>query len=144
MLVTGQARFNQSLQEHTKKGLLGNLAMRAMVPLPDADQVDEERPTMAFVLRGQWVAGCPDCERAAGTPMSLHYVWLDDLRFMCSTCWNRGIQGAWRSVILVAEVEEITHLLEVRPVPKTRNWYGESLAQLRLENSQMEAINGLR
>lgn len=106
----------------------------------------------AYVYSGDWVADCPrpGCANAEHLyarlnprdPRSPRVVQLPS--FKCSNCHMDAIID-WPEYM-----SEIMAVLELRPVPETRNWYpehhetalrfrvphGQTIAQLREENAE--------
>ncbi len=75
---------------------------------------------------GRWVADCPDpfCSNAEELGRG-----LTDISFVCSDC-RRISEVVWPD-----DRDSITTLLDVRPVPSTRNWTpSETVADLINEN----------
>ncbi len=80
----------------------------------------------AYMNAGRWVVDCsdPDCP---GAGLASHV-------YVCENC-KRITRVVWPT-----ERDEVDRLVEVRPVPDTRNWRGpwnpdESVEALRLENA---------
>lgn len=65
----------------------------------------------AYVNHGRWLADCsyPDCANAEA--LKPHQT-----QFHCSNCHHLAV------VVWPADVDGITDMLAVRPVPQTRNW----------------------
>ena len=96
---------------------------------PFADSL-EDNPVLAEVRWNTWIACCPDCRGA-------EFVWLDNLLFMCNSCWNGAIGGMWRRVILPPNVAEIEAALMRRPAPENRNWLPhETVEELLAQNAE--------
>lgn len=102
----------------------------------------------AYVYSGNWVADCPrECgnvEFLCDPVTAGGQRTVQRTRFVCTYCMHTaGIE--WP-----ADVAAIMAILELRPVPHTRNWYparhdtamrfrvpdGQSVAQLREENAE--------
>lgn len=105
----------------------------------------------AYVYSGDWVADCPrGCgnvehlyrranPRDAASPRTVQVPF-----FGCSYCGLQDIRIEWPT-----DLVEITSVLQLRPIPHTRNWYphghdvavrfgiphGQSVDQLREENA---------
>jgi hypothetical protein len=75
-----------------------------------------------------WIVQCP-CRGAQLAARSDH-------RMLCVDCHNADIGGRWRRVVWPADAEAIERVLLARPDPTTRNWTGETLAQLKAENTE--------
>ena len=80
----------------------------------------------AYMNRGRWVVDCPDPD-CSGAGLADHV-------YVCGNC-KRITKVEWP-----AERAEVDRLVEVRPVPDTRNWRGpwnpdEPVEALRLENA---------
>ena len=80
----------------------------------------------AYMNAGRWVVDCsdPDCPGAG----------LADHVYVCGNC-KRITKVVWPD-----ERDEVDRLVEVRPVPETRNWRGpwnptELVDDLRRENA---------
>lgn len=102
-------------------------------PLPPATAFAES-PVVATIetfraqgifWRSRWGAHCrlvygagQDALECAG----YEDVDLEDQRFMCFSCWNAGVGGAWRRVIVPPKAErvEIEALLLQREDPRSR------------------------
>lgn len=82
-------------------------------------------PVVAYVNHGRWVADCPDCNGAEFVSMGAP--------FMCSNCLNGG-SGVYRPVTIPAQRDAIERRLLQRKRVETRNWRGETVAQLTDEN----------
>ena len=93
--------------------------------LPRLEQVQGELATS--VNHGRWIVDCPDCNGAQiASRMGL---------FFCVDCGNVANRGCWYAVRFPTEQTVIDAVLLTRP-PKNRNWQpGETLEQLRAENS---------
>lgn len=89
----------------------------------------------AYVNAGRWVVECPDCHSA-------QLACRTDHRFMCSECANAAVGGLWRPVRWPAKVDQIEALLAVRPVENRNCMPGETLKQLRAENSERDLPTG--
>lgn len=84
----------------------------------------------AYVNHGRWIVECPDCASAL---LACH----TDARFLCYECGNIANGGHWRPVAFPRKADVIDQLLMARP-EKNRNWRpGETLKQLRAENTVM-------
>lgn len=67
----------------------------------------------AYVNHGRWIADCP---RDCGSALTLE---PKQTAYACPECkWFGGIE--WPS-----DADGITHALEQRAVPRTRNWFPE-------------------
>lgn len=140
-----------------------NLARLAaqMVEQGRAGQLIVHRSTRAraYVYAGEWVADCPregcgNTEYASRKPRDLRHRpgTLGGLvrRFACSYCGMRA-DIEWPAV---ANIVEITAVLDRRPIPHTRNWYpvghrtavaagvpdGQTVEQLLAENQEHGVI----
>ena len=79
-----------------------------------------------YMNAGRWVVDCPDPD-CPGAGLARHV-------YVCRNC-NRITKVVWPT-----ERVEVDHLVEVRPVPDTRNWRGpwnptEPVDDLRRENA---------
>ncbi len=86
-------------------------------------------PVVAYVSGGVWVASC-ECGGA-------EFVDFEEALFMCSSCWNIGLEHAWRRVVLPTPGRRaaIEAILLARPVEKTRSWFvSERVADLAWQN----------
>ena len=81
---------------------------------------------------GRWVADCPD---VACTNAEEYGRGLTDTAFVCSDC-RRISEVVWPD-----DRVRITALLDIRPVPSTRNWTpSETVADLVNENLEQGVI----
>ena len=81
----------------------------------------------AEIVRSSWRVSCPFCASATvaepGEP------------FFCPDCMMAGNNGLAMLVIMPEEREQIERILNMRPVPETRNWLPhESVDDLIVEN----------
>lgn len=89
-------------------------------------------PAVARVNHNRWIADCPDCAGAVD-------VWRDGPHLMiCPNCLNARAGHLWRRVALPADAAAIEDALMDRPIPQTRNWEGETVAELRAETAREE------
>jgi hypothetical protein len=98
-----------------------------------------EAASEAYVYQGQWIADCahPDCANAEELKPKQTILYCTNCRQVAELRWP-------------ADVDEISRVLAVRPVPQTRNWApaghrqavgcrvpdGQTVADLRAENDE--------
>ena len=81
----------------------------------------------AYVYAGNWVSDCP---QKCG---NVELLVIEAPKFVCSYCYVIG------DVEWPTHMNEITTVLERRPVPHTRNWYPkghETAIKFRLADGQ--------
>lgn len=127
-ITNGRHIFGCSLQERAN-GLAADLKRRYGVDLPGIMQMSTAPSLKARVNAGRWIVDCPTCNSA-------EYVWPDEPLFMCTNCWNQTEGNKWRKVDVPVQRETIERILRARPVPQSRNWTIETLAELRAENRE--------
>lgn len=99
---------------------------------PPADGVSLDASAVARVNGGRWIADCP-----AGCG-GCEYVNFNDLRFFCCECRN----AAWGNhpiPVVAPDADlrgEIEAVLKLRPIPRTRNWTGQTVDELVAENQE--------
>lgn len=99
-------------------------AAAAAVTADDADGID------VVINHGRWIAECPTCKDA-------QLASRTDLRFMCVSCANSAIGGAWRPVRWPVEQAAIEEALTVRPDVSAQNWTpDETAADLTEQNTE--------
>lgn len=81
---------------------------------------------MPTVIESTWVIKCPDCPE--------QIIYEPGEPFYCPECQNVKNDGYARPVKMPDERTEIERVLCNRDLPATRNWLGESVAQLKAEN----------
>lgn len=87
------------------------------------------------VNHGRWVVDCPVC-------LSAQLASFTDPRFLCVTCGNVNVDGKWFRLAWPANAAAIEAALVIRPT-ENRNWSpGETVADLRRENTE-HGIGGL-
>jgi hypothetical protein len=99
---------------------------------PPASGVSSDRTTTAYVSGGVWVARCPE----AGC-RGVEMVRFSDRQFFCCECRNASVGHHPILVELPDEhvAETVDRILELRPVPASRNWRpDESVDDLKREN----------
>lgn len=102
-------------------------AARLGIAIPPPDAVAPAPPAVARLNKNRWLANCPDCSGA-------EYVWLEQLLFLCQSCWNETIGHQWRRVTLPRNLAAIERLVSHRRL-EHRNWEpGETLGDLRRDN----------
>jgi hypothetical protein len=95
--------------------------------------------TLAYVLRGDWVATCPrdECGNVEFLDFTVHRASRCTRdTFYCSYC--NMIAG----IVWPANPDEIWEPLARRPVPHTRNWYPANhpdAVKFRVEHGQTAA-----
>ena len=96
----------------------------------------------AYANHGRWIADC--CRQYCQSALELR---RGQQFFTCGECKQEA------SVVWPNNVDEITEVLKVRPVPSTRNWFpaghdlavrsgcehGQSVQQLKDEQMEMES-----
>lgn len=127
--VDGAMHFlGTTLADYARSGPLATMAARRGVTIPPTTDVADVDPIPAILEEDRWVALCPDCRRNA------QLVWLEEPLYCCGNCFNVAVGGRWRPVALPegrARIEEITGY---RRFSHERNWRGEPLSDLLVEN----------
>lgn len=82
--------------------------------------------TRAEIARSSWRVECPFCKEA--------FVYEPGEPFFCPNCLMVSNEGCAMSVIMPESRAEIERILLLRPVPETRNWTTETVAELLIEN----------
>lgn len=132
MILTARQTLKVTTGDEYRRYLL-RFAERALMAAGRApDEVAREYsgtpPVAALVSHGTWKAACPS--EGCGGAIDL----LDGWGFWCPYCLCED--GQLRRVAWPEEREAIEALLDVRPVPASRNWLpGESVEALRAENA---------
>jgi len=89
--------------------------------------------TSAYMNWGRWVVPCP---RPGCT--SAMQVELGQRAFQCGGMDSCGMVA---EIVWPVDADAITRALQVRPLPRTRNWVpGETLADLVAENREHVSI----
>jgi len=128
-ITHARAVFGEDLAAHTRRMKEQARQFGVDVPaLDDLARVADVVPLMARVEHGRWIVDCPDCKGAG-------FAWEDERLFMCQSCWNAAVGGAWRPITFPAEREAIEAVLLARPLHTNRNWFPhETVDDLRAEN----------
>lgn len=95
------------------------------------DLVDDDRPLVAYVNHGRWVADCPECGGGIG-------AWVEMADAACLDCAH-----VYRITFPTVKRRKAGEaLLDVRREPKHRNWRpdAEDVARLRTENELLEGV----
>lgn len=131
--MDGRRRFDGAgLDEYASpRGILGIIAARRGVVIPDLDAFADAEPLPARIYQDKWIVDCPDCGTGA-------FVWLDRPQMLCAGCFNAAVGGLWRRVELpqAFELREVELVLGHRLMADQRNWTPgvETPDDLRLEN----------
>jgi len=89
--------------------------------------IDDGKPVKARVNHGRWIVDCA----CGGAELA-----FDEGLFMCQACMNGGHKHKYRHLVFPKNRPLIEAALIQRPEPNRNWWPGESLAQLKAENSQ--------
>lgn len=94
-------------------------------------KVDPHMTVPAIVNHGRWIVECPFCTGA-------QFASRTDPRFLCITCRNALVAGAWVRVVWPSpeDQERIEQLLGARADARHMNWRAEeSTEDLARENA---------
>jgi hypothetical protein len=117
---------NHTLQEYAQQIQLK--ASKYSHIIPPMTEISSVKALDARICHGMIICECPDCKGA-------EIVWLKELFFMCSSCFNARVHGKWRKVKIPKNLDLIIATLERRPVHLNRNWDStETLDDLIKEN----------
>ena len=78
-------------------------------------------PVAAVINHGRWVVNC-----------ACHGAGLSSPEFGCTCCFDCGT--VYTQVIFPDHAADIERLLLARPEPASRNWTGETVAELTTQN----------
>lgn len=85
--------------------------------------------TFARCEQGRWIVDCPYCAGA-------QFAARDDPRFFCVSCLNERAGARWLRVVWPKDVGGIEAVLRER-LTENANWVpGETVADLRAENTE--------
>jgi hypothetical protein len=96
-------------------------------------------PVRPYCEGGLWIARCPQpwcvgADHYGPGPQTGRIGGLGEDRFICPRCANTA------EVVWPPNMDDIMHVLMLRPMPETRNWRpGEEVADLLVEN----AVHGI-
>ena len=125
MIITGNI-FNNQVSEWEEYRLKTVVKMMVSNGIKTQAYDEKSPPMQAYINHGRWLVKC-ECGGA-------EKVWEEGW-IMCCSCFNEKHGNKYRKTKFPKNRRQIEELLILRPM-RNRNWMlGESIKQLKLENT---------